>query len=422
MIDCIHQYSHGPTVRYTYYLMGLMNIRWMDIVLRYMGRINPAPLAFTVVNSIPYDLFTYESTLRRYLSLPQTVLKQMVQKGWMMRSEEYAREFLTILRKDGNRTNMYENVDGYLKDKDRQTIYMHQFFMYGNYSDQYNRLTLAYLLVMEAVLDRRHVWFHLDQNTYYCQIEEYHTYMWRNRWRLNTWLNIFMDSEINQAMVHPKGPRSRQYFVNDPADMGDYLREFEHTFMLGFGQIFFFQRLAPFQVLSLKDLSRCMIFLNFFIKRISLIFDLGLTDQRDLEKPIHLEQYPRYLSMLASQMGLMNQRTIEKWTCQSRYTSVKKSLTSECQRQLIEEYSKAIVLSPMYTCSVMKLGDDFRTMLIPMFDKFEHYGMNIYKMRSWKVSYRSNAIGLGVCVFIVCSRLSLVPSFFSVKKETLYRL
>ena len=23
---------------------------------------------------------------------------------------------------------MYENVDGYLKDKDRQTIYMHQFF------------------------------------------------------------------------------------------------------------------------------------------------------------------------------------------------------------------------------------------------------------------------------------------------------
>ena len=170
---------------------------------------------------------------------------------------------------------------------------MHQFFTCGNYSDQHNRLTLAYLLV-EAVLDRRHVWFSLDQNTYYCQIEEYHTYMWRNRWRLNTWLKIFMDSEINQAMVHPKGPGRRQYFVNDPADMGDYLREFEHTLMLEFAQIFFFQRLAPFQVLSLKDLSRCIIFLNFFIKRISLIFDLGLTDQRDLEKSIHLEQYPRY--------------------------------------------------------------------------------------------------------------------------------
>ena len=36
-----------------------------------------------------------------------------------MKSEEYAREFLTILRKDGNRTNIYENVDGYSEDKDR---------------------------------------------------------------------------------------------------------------------------------------------------------------------------------------------------------------------------------------------------------------------------------------------------------------
>ena len=54
---------------------------------------------------------------------------------------------------------------------------MHQFFMYGNYSDQYNIFTLAYLLVMEAVLDRRHVWLRLDQNTHYCQIEQYHIYV-----------------------------------------------------------------------------------------------------------------------------------------------------------------------------------------------------------------------------------------------------
>ena len=73
----------------------------------------------------------------------------------------------------------------------------------------------------------------------------------------------------------------------------------------------------------------------------------------------------------------MNQTTIEEWTCQSRHISVMKSLTSECQQQLIAEYSKAIVLPPMYTCSVMRLGNDFRTMLIPMFQKFEHYGMNI---------------------------------------------
>ena len=94
--DCINQYSHEPTVRYIYYLMGLMDIIWMNIVLRYVGRLKPTSLAFTVANSIPYDLLTYESALRRYLSLPQTVFKQMVQKGGMLRSEEYAREFLNI--------------------------------------------------------------------------------------------------------------------------------------------------------------------------------------------------------------------------------------------------------------------------------------------------------------------------------------
>ena len=54
-----------------------------------------------------------------------------------------------------------------------------------------------------------------------------------------------------------------------------------------------------------------MIFLNFLIKRISLIFDPGLTDERELEKPYHFEQYPRYSAMLASQMEMMNQRIIE---------------------------------------------------------------------------------------------------------------
>ena len=62
--------------------------------VRYVNRLKPASLTFTVVNSIHYDLYTYESTLRRYLSLPQIVLKQMIQKGGMLRSEEYTTEFL----------------------------------------------------------------------------------------------------------------------------------------------------------------------------------------------------------------------------------------------------------------------------------------------------------------------------------------
>ena len=55
-----------------------------------------------------------------------------------------------------------------LNEDDRRTNYMHEFFMYGMYS------TLAYLLVMEAVLEPRHKWTLLDGNTYYCHIEACH--------------------------------------------------------------------------------------------------------------------------------------------------------------------------------------------------------------------------------------------------------
>ena len=92
----------------------------------------------------------------------------------------------------------------YLNKDDRRTIYMHDFFMYGMYSEQYNRFTLAYLLVMEAVLEPRHKWTLLDGNTYYCHIEAYHIYIWRCNWRQNIWMQIFMDQEINDAMIHPK--------------------------------------------------------------------------------------------------------------------------------------------------------------------------------------------------------------------------
>ena len=62
------------------------------------------------------------------------------------------------------------------------------FFMYGMFSEQYNRFTLAYLLVMEAVLESRHKWTLLDGNTFDCHIEAYHIYMWRCTWRQNIWM------------------------------------------------------------------------------------------------------------------------------------------------------------------------------------------------------------------------------------------
>ena len=70
-----------------------------------------------------------------------------------MQSAKYVEKFISYVKKN-NHTNVYQMLNKeYLNEDDRRTIYMHDFFMYGMYSEQYNRFTLAYLLVMEAVLD-----------------------------------------------------------------------------------------------------------------------------------------------------------------------------------------------------------------------------------------------------------------------------
>ena len=122
---------------------------------------------------------------------------------------------------------MYEKFGMHMSEKFRQTIYMHQFYLYGLYSDWYNRYTLASLMVMACILENRYKWQRIDQNTHYCQIECYHIYLWRHRWENNIWLNIFMDSKVNLLVSHKNGPQSISYFVNVSTHMTNYLRNFE---------------------------------------------------------------------------------------------------------------------------------------------------------------------------------------------------
>ena len=52
-------------------------------------------------------------------------------------------------------------------------------------------------------------------------------------------MQIFMDQEINDAMIHPKGPNSscRRMLVNDHNHMSEYLRNFIRDFISIFSLI-----------------------------------------------------------------------------------------------------------------------------------------------------------------------------------------
>ena len=104
---------------------------------------------------------------------------------------------------------------------------MHQFYFNGIYSDWYNRYTLAYLLVMESILETGYKWKRIYQHTHYCHIECYHVYLWRYKWEHNIWLSIFMDSKMNRLMTHKHVPLSRTYFVNGHFFVTNYMIRFE---------------------------------------------------------------------------------------------------------------------------------------------------------------------------------------------------
>ena len=86
-------------------------------------------------------------------------------------------------------------------------------------------------------------------------------------WRQNIWMQIFMDQEINDAMIHPKGPSNscRRMLVNDHHHMSEYLRNFDSFFIRDFISVFIFDRRFPFRPLTLKEICKCQLFVNILI-------------------------------------------------------------------------------------------------------------------------------------------------------------
>ena len=242
-----------------------------------------------------------ESTMRRMLDPPFTTCKYFLHYGSAMHSAKYVEKIISYV-KENYHTNVYQMLNKqYLNEDDRRTIYMHDFSMYGMYSEQNNRFTLAYLLVMEAVLEPRHKWTLLDGNTHYCHIEAYHIYTWRCTLRQNIWMQTFMDQEINDAMIHPKGPNGscRRMLVNDHHHISEYLRDFDSFFLeiLSLYFFFFFDRRFPFEPLTLKEIRKCQIFVNIFVKRIDMIINLKLLTLKQNEHPEQYEDVAKFIDM-----------------------------------------------------------------------------------------------------------------------------
>ena len=179
---CLHKQTHEQTVKYKYHIMSLFSVPWMNVILEKVYKNQMKSLVELATMKFPMNKF--ESTLSRYLTDAQTLIRAFsYNEMFPLSAEGRIKEFMDTVKD----TNMYVIFGKYMTHYYRRTIYMHQFYFYGIYSDWYNRYTLAYMLVMESILEKRHrsKWLRIDQNTLYCQIECYHIYLWRHRWRQN---------------------------------------------------------------------------------------------------------------------------------------------------------------------------------------------------------------------------------------------
>ena len=256
--------------------------------------------------------------------------------------------------------------------------------MYGMFSEQYNRFTLAYLLVMEAVLESRHKWTLLDGNTFYCHIEAYHIYIWRCTWRQNIWMQIFMDQELNDGMKHPKGPNnnsSRRMLVNDHVHMIEYQRDFDSFFIRDFISVFLFDTRFLFGPLTLKEICKRQLFVNIFVKRIDLIVNLNLPTIKQNEHPEKYEDVEKFIDMGNWLIDEVDKKTNNITFQCSIMNKIKynRNICLEVMDSMLQEYMKAFCVPPVYTLAMLRIGDAYRrhAVIYRLFSSHSRYGINV---------------------------------------------
>ena len=358
----------------------MTHVSWKRVVAKKCYDIVVPLLTEMALKKLKFIPGRNESTMQRMLDLPFITCKYFSHYGSAMHSAKYVEQFISYV-KENYHTNVYQMLNKeYLNEDDRRTICMHEFFMYGMYSEQYNRFTLAYLLVMEAVLEPRHKWTLLDRNTHYCHIEAYHIYIWRCNWRQNIWMQIFLDQEINDAMIHSKGPNNscRRMLVNDHHHMSEYLRVFLLEILFLY---FFFDRRFPFRPLTLKEICKGQLFVNIFIKRIDMILHLKLPTLIQNEHPEQYEDVEKFIDMGKWFVGEVDKKTKNKNVQCSIRNKIRyhRNISVPILESVLQEYVKAFCAPPLYTLALLRMGDSYRryAIIYKLFTKHSRYGINI---------------------------------------------
>lgn len=267
--DVLHVQDDRIMVEYIYYIMKKMNLRWMQRVLSNV-MIKPTTLVMLCKKSL--YMGANESVLRRFLTPAMTILRDMCFKGRMCSAKEYGQHFKNLMLS----TRTLSQPVQYPKDRQyRETIYMHDYFLYGLYSYKMNFYTLPYMLLAEAVLVNGHKWEEIYNDCFHCQIEEYHMIVWRHRWPNNYEIFIFLNEQLACFMKDRSLPYQDSCLINHPKELLENLTIFQYKFCDLMLEGYFANRF-PMKVNSLKHLCEFQMAMAVLMRRLYYFWNVHM--------------------------------------------------------------------------------------------------------------------------------------------------
>ena len=158
--------------------------------------------------------------------------------------------------------------------------------------------------------------------------------------------------------------------------MSEYLRDF----LLGILSVFFFDRRFPFRPLTLKEICKCQLFVNIFIKRIDMIINLKLPTLKQNEHPEQYEDVAKFIDMGNWLVDEVDKKTKIRFQCSIRNKiRYHKNICVPNLESVLQEYVKAFCAPPMYTLALLRMCDSYRryAVIYRLFTRHSRYGINI---------------------------------------------
>lgn len=371
--DYEHTITHRDTVDYIYHLLSLGNSKWMHILTTSMFKKSLHSLLKTACRKANFFPEHHESTLRRYVTKPLTLLRHMNTFKKNMAHNFSSNQALFLKREtDGGpeNSNMYLKFGMNIPEHCRNTIYMHNLQMHGDYSEENNKFSTAYMLLIEAVLEERHTWYIFDQFTHYCRIEEYNFFLRRCRFRKNIKIYIFLHEHLVRFTSHPAYNYTPDPWVNNPQNMPEHMLDFEKTFLESFIYKKFYLRWQVFGTFSLKVLSKLTIVFNLFSKRILLTRQKLFTEgHMPYHKELCLDNTRRgeydlwenmYRDLIVSLKLLPRTYTLKVCSKTHRIIFTQMTHTQTLINSLISCWKISGMVHSEYGLSMLKLGVAYR--------------------------------------------------------------